>query len=1037
MSGHRNKENHDDINTLYDFILKNDKIINQKWYDLLNKDIDYGKDFARDGSISEGMCCDLKMVLQILEQNCKLEQIDLSKLMEKVRSTNFSISDLHMELSYFQHAIEEIILDHTTEGKPFRTLVKGLFHLCKALCEIHKVLLQNTSLFYELAVEKGRTGFCQIDIKGRIIYANKILETLIKTQGLKGMAFDGFFSGDEKRGVQDVILTNTKQEMIQQVQLQVSENGKTIPVGLELGSIFLGETHLGAYARVTDISEHMSMQQRIFDDIPIGIVQLDRNGHISYTNQNFRDLLGLECNPSEGMSFDRLIPDKKNKVVFQTQLADRWEGKSSEYDIRLSRHDDKREIPVRISASPIMNQNQDAVGTLGIIRSIVSEHMHQKIKKHRNATDLLAAVASDIRSTVPYDALYISFYSPDGNWVRPVFRETPGNDPKMEKRWWKMNHDMLMWASKKEIQVVTDIEAFYNQEEFIHLRKEDYIQHIIRNYNSFIYYPVFEKEKLIASAILYSSSQKPYSKAHERLLKPVPLWSAILSAIHYEKIETMRFNISLFKKIADLGKDLKKIACLIVKEISIHYQWENVSIFRADKGKDLFSILAQHTTSDEDRIPDDYTQPLKEGILGKAYKGKKAINVPDVTLEDLYIFTVKKTQSELCIPIETRDLFWALNIEDSRTNAFSQQELESLQSLTKEICVFLEKTWLSNFMDKSVEATSDAVIRTDFKGLITTANRSALDLLGYRDYKNQSEEKLSGRFLSEILKDKKLGRSLIEKEKLPNMRTTFVKKNGDPVNVLLSKFKLHEEFSTNIIIAKDLSLQERVEDFEYLNQLYSEIAFLTQTPLALISIWLKKVYEFTDVKGRAYVEKAIKHLGPIELSFTRLALMDTEITHSGSLPFNKILISIKEIEQNLKQKIPDNELERVIFNWPKPDTYIRGDLFQISFCFETILSYLFRSLAGNGEILVELETVDEDKWLNIDFSGPRPNMTKDTDSAESKYDFSRIQMDMALGIPVIRKFIENHSGIFNDPDLDKEKTSISFSLPVAKEVDHV
>ena len=238
----------------------------------------------------------------------------------------------------------------------------------------------------------------------------------------------------------------------------------------------------------------------------------------------------------------------------------------------------------------------------------------------------------------------------------------------------------------------------------------------------------------------------------------------------------------------------------------------------------------------------NYTQDLQKGILGRAYKTIKSIKVDDVTKEpwrEIFVSSVRGIHSEMCIPIKSKDLFWILNIEDRKTHAFSQHEMKSLESLTHEIGFLIERAWLSKFLDEFLGQTTDAIFSTDSQGVITMANRVACGLLGYTDKgKNGS---LVGLALPKIVKDKSLASRLQAAEKVDNIPFDFEKSSGDPVRVLLSKFQLQKDFSTSILIAKDLALMERIQELEYLKKIYSAIAFQARPPLTLISLWLENL----------------------------------------------------------------------------------------------------------------------------------------------------------------------------------------------------
>jgi PAS domain S-box-containing protein len=374
------KTNKNNAMLLLTNISKNKAQINRYFNALLSADKDYGIDFKKGSFESDFVLINIDFVIGLLNDNCDFEKIDLSNFLYRIRRLDYSSVDLLIEIDNLLSAIEKSVVGNTS-GQELN-LINGLFVLRSTLNQIYKNAVINTSLFYELSIEKGITGFCQIDNEGKIVYANPNLTTLaeIESDSLEGIPFENFFNGNQRITVRNILLPeNESQQMIQQIEWHTAK-GRIVPIGLELSTVHSGPSRIGCYAKITDLTRPMAAQNRIFDELPIGIVKLDKKRSISYTNQNFRDMLGLEIDQWEGKSFESLIPDEKNLQIFEDQLERRFEGKSSQYELKLFRQDDEREISVSVSASPEMSLDGDVIGTIGIIRSIVREKMHNSIE---------------------------------------------------------------------------------------------------------------------------------------------------------------------------------------------------------------------------------------------------------------------------------------------------------------------------------------------------------------------------------------------------------------------------------------------------------------------------------------------------------------------------------------------------------------------------------------------------------------------------------------------------------------------------------
>jgi len=659
---------------------------------------------------------------------------------------------------------------------------------------------------------------------------------------------------------------------------------------------------------------------------------------------------------------------------------------------------------------------------------MVQARIHEHIEREQESQKLLQAVMQEVLVVVPFHRVYVALFSQDAKHVRNFFYYSIDGTPVMERRWWETTPVALKWAKQKEIKPVPNIQKFYNQPDFVEFKEDPAIQEIIASFSSFIYYPVFREGKLIACVVFYSKDPERYSNKDQKVLKTLPLDSAVLMAIHYEEKKNLEFLLNLSKEISRAGQDMQQIARILVDSIATHYDWENVAIFNTRRMHGHFHLLSQHTTK-EFRIPEDFTQPIDKGILGYVYKTKKCVNIDNVEKEefrDIYESTMKKTRSELCIPIESGELFWLLNIEDPRENAFSIDEELALIRLIEEVRVFLERSWLRTFLDKSLLSTSDAVWVADNQGIIYRTNPAARSLL------NAREEDLVGCNLAEILRDPSLAEGLIKAERVPNVKIGLRSRDDRFVNVLLSKFRLQEYFKTNVYIAKDLSAQERLEELEYLGKMYYEIATQTQTPLTLIFGWLERLSRQTsDDNVKEVLDRTIRQLRKIELTYNRLSLYDKRRISEPAFPYNEVLCDIREIWNIVAEDLPQNELERIETNMRGDDQLLYGDLFQLSFCFETILSYLIRFLPENEKIHVHVAT--KQNTLETSISGTFPGLEPESDTYECRGKIAKTLVEMALGEEILVNFIEKHKGTFSGAKWTGDRIEFLITIPLAGE----
>ena len=971
----------------------------------------------------------LDLSLRVLSGRGEVSREDVESFIQRVRGPNYSISEMFTEFVCLEDVISEYL--HARRKIKYWDLsiiVNQNFR--NSFCKLFNTVLLETSEFYENVIEQSNTGFCQTDEHCCIVYANQETKTIIGNEKIIGKPLASFFDGYERDLVHQALSGDEKAPVLEALSIRTS-NGESVPVGVNLARVFIDGKPAGGYAHITNISRPITLQNQVFDRLLLGIIRLNHERKITFMNRNLKEMLGITGDDWKSRPIDWLIPDVENKKIIDSQLDERFvQGKSDEYTTSFRRMDGRKiPVPVQITAAPEKDEKGRVIRTIGFVRSMVRERMNQHIIKQRDPQTLMQEVMEDIQSAIPYDRAYVALYNSDMSHVRTFFQNSHERLPETYRRWWKMTPGMIEWALKKEIFSVSDVNEFYKQEEFRHLKTDPAIQEIIQNFRSFIYYPVYREAAVVACAMFYSKSNNGYSKKDHIILKSLPLDSAILMAIHYEEKNDLLFQLNLSKKISLSGDDEKQMARVLVDEIAHHYDWQIVALFNTRKSQRHFHLLNQHAP-EEFRIPEDFTLSIDKNVLGDAYRTKQSICVDDLQkkkYKDIYTEIVPKSRSVLCIPIESGELFWLLYIADPRENAFSKEEERTLLHVVNEVRLLLERSWLKTFLDKSLLCSSDAVWVTDNDGKITRFNPAAVNLLRFR------EEDLLNRPLKDILLDPGWADRLIETDKVPNVKISLRTRDEKIVRVLLSKFRLQEYFKTDVYIAKDLSEQERIEELEYLGKMYYEIATQTQTPVNLIFGWLERIVKKThDQNIKEIVDRSIRQLRKVELTFNRLSLYDKRRIFEPSFPYNEVLSNMKEIWHIVKEDFPENELKYFEPQIEDEDKYFLCDLFQLPFCFETILSYLLRFLPEDEKIFMNTST--NERMLNIKIHANMPGLKFESQDIAQRGQIAKSLVEMALGEEILSKFLKNHQGNYFKSKWSGDQIEFAFEIPLWRNI---
>lgn len=971
----------------------------------------------------------LSLLLKILSDKSKIEKQNLDALLYRVRTQEYSIFDFFLEVSFLEESIKGV-LRRSHEIKEAE-LLDGMDLIRKELSRVFGKILKETSGIYEHVIESGARGFCHVDKEGRIIFANKEMKRLLGMDSITGKRLHSFFDGVEKDFVRKTVSGRPgERPEMRQLQLKAAD-GKSTPVDAEIAAVLIDGQHRGAYACVVDISRATEMMMKIFDKSPLGIAKVNLKEQITYLNRKAFEIMGMD--KWEQKALRDVFPDEENYKIVRSELKRRKKGVSDEYEIEITRLNDKKRVPVMISAFPETDLKGNVTGTMAIIRNIVREKaveaIHKHIESERGGQALLKAVAEEMERVIPFQLFVAAAYSADMRHSRAIFNYSPSGQLEWRKRWWEMTPANRKFINRKKIRFgnLPDILA---QKQWKHLRDDRDIKKILNaGFRSFIFYPVIREDRVCASVSLFSKSENAFDSSHVELLGDLPLGKALLTALYYEENEDLKFRLDLIRKISCASNNMGKVAAVIVSQLAKHYDWQDISLYRVDEEHGAIRLLSQEASSEAFRLPGDYKQHIDEGILGYVYKNKVATNVGNVRTDpkfkDVYKDTLKDTVSELCLPISIDGkVCWLLNIQDSRQNAFSEEEKKALEGVFGEVTEFLERSRLHHFVNATLQFASDAIIVTDTKGNINRVNQATKKLLGY------SKAEMVGSTLKDYFKDVDVAEGALKAEKFPSYEVTLRHKTGDEANVLLSASQLPEEVGGKVFIAKDLSLHKRVEELEYLGKMYYEIATQTETPLSVVFSWLNRLKRETEDSSTVEtLDKAIRQLHKVQLTYDRLALYDKG---KGVVPYHDLLLDISEVLDSVMDEFPKTEVEKIDIKLDKEMPYLRGDLFQLSFCFGTILSYLLRFVPEEERIRLRISH-DQD-WLVTEISGFFPGIPKEkSEEITKRSSISHTLTEMALGEKIIRTFIEdNHRGKFYEPKRKGEKIEFRINLPIAK-----
>jgi signal transduction histidine kinase/DNA-binding response OmpR family regulator len=178
-------------------------------------------------------------------------------------------------------------------------------------------------------------------------------------------------------------------------------------------------------------------------------------------------------------------------------------------------------------------------------------------------------------------------------------------------------------------------------------------------------------------------------------------------AAERERSEQLALVNTLLREIAG-SLSRERIMETAVRRIQEAFAYPVVAISEPDYEGGTHRISA---LSARERWRDEWRSfPLYSGITGRAFRGKRTVNVPDVARDPDYISLAASTRSEVAIPIFSgEDVAAVLNVENDVAGGFDRGQVITLETLADGIGVVLRNAELY----RALEGTNAKLVELD------------------------------------------------------------------------------------------------------------------------------------------------------------------------------------------------------------------------------------------------------------------------------------------------------------------------------------
>jgi putative methionine-R-sulfoxide reductase with GAF domain len=540
--------------------------------------------------------------------------------------------------------------------------------------------------------------------------------------------------------------------------------------------------------------------------------------------------------------------------------------------------------------------------------------------------------------------------------------------------------------------------------------------------------PVGEGGEIKGGLCLLSHQAGIYNGETREILEHLMLDQALLAVFHAaERAETLFIN-DLVRKLAD-SKDLRDLGRTVVTGLARFYGFENTAIFKVNALRQRFEVLAQELGFEGGtRMPETYTQPLDEGLLGLSYRRGTPIVVNDVKdgseeSQHYRSFAPAPTgnhkrnemRSELCIPILLFGrILWILNVEDRRIGAFNEKELETLKSVFQQVQVMLECMFQRDILCQVLDMLPDGLVILEQNGIVIRSNKEANRIFERDDAKGMD----IGRFFA----DPDARASFTAERAAPSM-TTVKGECGKETPVLVSKYTLPEEYDHRVLVLNDISRLQWKTDFEGLKAALAETVGQVRVPVSLLASYVQQIEQCVhDEKLQDLTRKALRQLGRVELTYDRVL---ASYNAQGLPPAEKVSFDVNSAVEHILHDLPRLERGSVNLKAQSP-AVASADPYRVTFALNSMLAYLLRARSHAERIVINVRAADG--TVEVAMTG-RVRPTSPQGELAALIEDTRTQL--ALGEDALERMAQECGGSFDRTRQGDGRERLSLRLALA------
>lgn len=672
---------------------------------------------------------------------------------------------------------------------------------------------------------------------------------------------------------------------------------------------------------------------------------------------------------------------------------------------------------------------------------------------------MLRKVLTILRRQIPFDlATYSEYHHGSGATNDPTLVQArfaiDGNEEfRWPARWVEVPPGIVAWVEgrRRWISDVADFYVEYPEAETLksHVVTREYER---RGITSYLVATRMDGGRVTAALTLgrrRDGQYKPFNQIDQDRLDALRL-EPVLRRVG-EAFETR--TATLAQDIAELVFTPRvepiELANKAVRKLGEGFGWEYVALFRVNRARDQFEVVAEYDPVGKLQVSTGYKQGLQHGMLGHVLRERHELYAPNVRKKPPpydYINTREAQASAMCLPIRLGQepdakIEWILDLESSQFDAFPQPEQDALKKIVRQIERSLQLWFEARLCAALLNLVEQGVVVLGERTRIERANAAARKLLGLsKDVQLPSE----GRFrdLEAFAADRTTRELIVGGHASSGAHLRLIGPDGIERRALAGASYRDEAFHRRVWLLADVEQAEWIGALRYMEAAVRTIVGQAHGRLLLAGALLRRVQGDLNSESSAYslLDRAARNLMSADIPYERIACVHDVL--AAPLRRHGVLDLAGELRR-FRDLLPEDEARAVKLRSIDDAVVVKGDPERLSFVFRSLLGHLLAVRAPETDLHISLAVSNGEAVVNITLGGANSAAVA-ADIAKTAEDVKAATRDViayaearavaaaAHGMEAVRKVIEAHGGRLLQPtERDGEVHVTICALPLA------